>query len=155
MCGPCGSSQRNLNTETKENDRTLPPAFASTTFALWTQSKTHCPGLGPLTRLILEVVQTLASLYHFGNILLHHVYDLIHLRLHPGDTKCCEGKKAGMADLSQKCLKVIISKGTVISLCSQPDIPVSSSLCLTLSSWPAVKSLSKDFTTSLFKASIR
>lgn len=32
-----------------------------------------------LTRLVLQVVETLASLYHLGDVLLHHIDHLINL----------------------------------------------------------------------------
>lgn len=37
----------------------------------------------PLTRFILQIIQTFPTFYHFGDILLHDVNDLVNLRLHP------------------------------------------------------------------------
>lgn len=96
-------------------------------------NNTCCPRLWPLTWLILEVIEALASLYHLGNILLHHVDDLIHLRLHPRET-------SGETRHESQMLTGIVCWGIITSLLSQtPDILISPFLCLTLSSWPAVK----------------
>lgn len=85
-------------------------------------NNTCCPGLGRLTRFILEVIEALASLYHLGNVLLHHVDDLIDLRLHPGVT-------SGNNRHESQEMNGIICWGVITSLFSEtPDIPISPSL---------------------------
>lgn len=50
-----------------------------------------------LTRLVLKVLQTLASLDHLGDVLLHDVDHLVDLRLHPGDRRGPIGRNSRQA----------------------------------------------------------
>lgn len=52
-----------------------------------------------LTRLVLKVLQTLASLDHLGDVLLHDVDHLVDLRLHPGDSRGPIGSNSRQAGI--------------------------------------------------------
>lgn len=84
LCKPSVCYLWKLNIKTKQTKKMFPVEFVLTSFYFvkqqntWSHTKIHAVPVR-LTRLVLQVVETLASLYHLGDVLLHHIDHLINL----------------------------------------------------------------------------